>query len=1146
MNQFDAPGGSNATVSERRSSGEASAAVLEAVKAYLEALEEGQRPDREEFLQQHVDIAGSLARCLEGLEFIHSAAPGLSGAAARMGPGVVGSGEALGDYRLLREIGRGGMGVVYEAEQRSLGRTVAVKVLPFAATLDPRQLQRFHNEARAAASLHHEHIVPVYAVGCERGVHYYAMQLVDGRSLAALIAQRQLGVTDEDPAAGASAVGHQPEGDRHTTAYTPGNPAAPTVAAAAPTQRLLPDTAFARRVAEWGVDAAEALEHAHAVGIVHRDVKPANLLVDSQGKVWVADFGLASTMADSGLTMTGDVLGTLRYMSPEQAQARRGVVDHRTDIYSLGVTLYELLTLRYAFPGGDRQELLRQIAFEEPRAPRKVNRSIPADLETVVLKAMEKNPHDRYATAGELAEDLRRFLGDEPIRAKRPSYVQVARRWGRRHQTLVWSGLVLLITAALVSGVAAVFFADLARRNAELAEARRVALKREKEQTAIAEAVNDFLNRLLAQADVGVQSGGEEGRDPDVKVRTLLDRAAQIIDTEFRDQPLTEAAIRLTLGNTYRALGEYEEAQRHLQRSVELRTKLLGSDHPETLDSQQGLAEAYQAAGHLDKAIPLFERTLQTYKAKLGEDHPHTLICQNNLAVAYKEAGQLDQAIPLLEQTLQALEAKLGANHRNTLNTQNNLANAYWAAGHLDKALPMHERILQVFKVKLGADHPDTLNSQANVALAYQEAGHLDQAIPLLEQTLQARKATLGEDHPSTLASQAKLAAAYQEAGQLDQAIPLLEQTLQAQKTKLGEDHTHTLTTQRHLAATYQDAGQLDKAIPLLEQTLKAFQAKLGEDHPYTLTTQGSLASAYQAAGQLDKAIPLYEQTLQARKTKLGSEHTSTLISQGKLANAYRIAGRLKEALPLLDQTLEALKAKLGDDHPSTLTCQHYLAGAYQDGGQLEKAILLFEQTLKAQKAKLGNDHPSTLSTQCSLAAAYWRMKQLDRSVPLLEVTYRLRRKKSGEKHPHTIMTLANLGVNYKDAGRLPEGIDCLERAAQTIREYPPALQRRFAWVVQALADAYGQANQFDKQQKLLAERLASLRNDLPADHPDTLAVQHNLGVAYLKAGKVDQALPLLEQTLLARKTKLGEDHPNTLATQHHLAAAYRETGQLG
>ncbi len=364
----------------------------------------------------------------------------------------------LGDFRIVREVGRGGMGVVYEAEQISLRRRVALKVLPLAGMLDERRLRRFQNEAQAAAGLHHSHIVPVYFVGSERGVHFYAMQFIDGHTLAETI--RQLRQAGEAAApVQAPAPGHAGSDERITAQPPPAGPATTEPAARQATLTSAgarPGRDYFRRVAELAVQAAEALDHAHQLGVVHRDVKPANLMVDGLGNVWVTDFGLAQVQqGEASLTLTGDLVGTLRYMSPEQALGKRAPIDHRTDVYSLGATLYELLTLRPVFGGSDRQELLRQIAFEEPVRPRRLDRAIPAELETIVLKALEKDPAERYATAQELAEDLERWLKDQPLRARSPSLVQRVRKWARRHRAVVWAGaaVVLLAGGMLAAGL---------------------------------------------------------------------------------------------------------------------------------------------------------------------------------------------------------------------------------------------------------------------------------------------------------------------------------------------------------------------------------------------------------------------------------------------------------------------------------------------------------------------------------------------------------------------------------------------------------------------------------------------------------------------------------------------------------------------
>jgi serine/threonine protein kinase/WD40 repeat protein len=461
----------------RPTNGEASAAsaqgpedprLAEVVEEYRAALQAGRRPDRQGLCARYPDLAGALAECLDAVEFMHGAAreagPSDAPPAGPAVPADVRPGEPVGDFRILREVGRGGMGVVYEAEQVSLRRRVALKVLPFAAVLDPRQLQRFQNEAQAAACLHHPNIVPVYAVGHDRGVHFYAMQLIDGQTLAALIRglRRQARKAAEGPGSLTEDVRAITASGVPTYVSAPAGGAAQARQAAAvetkkavATERSVQRPAYFRTVARLGVQAAEALDYAHQQGIVHRDVKPANLLVDGRGNLWVTDFGLAQLQGNPGVTATGDLVGTLRYMSPEQALGRRYFVDQRTDVYSLGVTLYELLTLHPALPGLDRQELLRRLEQEEPTALRRLNPAVPAELETIVTKAMAKNPEERYATAQELADDLRRYLEDKPILARPPGPVLKLRKWVRRRQPLVVSvalSLALLL-AVFVCGM---------------------------------------------------------------------------------------------------------------------------------------------------------------------------------------------------------------------------------------------------------------------------------------------------------------------------------------------------------------------------------------------------------------------------------------------------------------------------------------------------------------------------------------------------------------------------------------------------------------------------------------------------------------------------------------------------------------------
>jgi serine/threonine protein kinase len=665
--------------------------VLEAVREFQVALDAGRKPDRLTFQARYPDIADVLTGCFDALEFMHAAAPGLVADAVATDPDGLQPELPLGDFRLVREIGRGGMGVVYEAVQQSLGRRVALKVLPFAATLDPRQLQRFKNEAYAAAQLHHTNIVPVYAVGCERGVHYYAMQFIEGRTLAALIAELR----------------RELAGAELTAIYAPsGRETSPVAARITEPAVRRPD--HDRLTAEFGMQAAEALDHAHQLGIVHRDIKPANLLVDARGKLWVTDFGLAHCQTQAGLTMTGDLVGTLRYMSPEQAFAERTLIDHRTDIYSLGVTLYELLTLEPAFPGRERQVLLRQIAFDDPRAPRRVNPAIPEELEIIILKAIEKNPGDRYSTARELADDLRRYLCDEPLKAKRPTFRQRLRKSLRRHRGVVTSaavsGVLLLIVAVIGLAIGNRFIAaEKAGKEQALQEAVASLHAADENFQKACDAVDRMLTRvaeerlrnepgavhlrrrLLEDArDFYLEFLKQRGSDPRVRheasqayarlgrIDARLGQPVEAVDAyrkgiailealadEFPYRPLYRAELAdscLDLGFAVGLIGDRKDEERACSRALGIVALLLAEYPDETayqIKSVRGhvhLVWVYLSTGRYQTAVDLARDALRNIETLLAnfpgnlEYRAWRAVCQHVLAHALRTSGRAAEA----------------------------------------------------------------------------------------------------------------------------------------------------------------------------------------------------------------------------------------------------------------------------------------------------------------------------------------------------------------------------------------------------------------------------------------------------------------------------------------------------------------------
>jgi serine/threonine protein kinase/Flp pilus assembly protein TadD len=595
----------------------------------------GERPGMQVFLDNHPDLAGDIRELFSvvaEMEHVNEVCqeedqPGQAGPLPAR--------QQFGDYRILREVGRGGMGVVYEAEQESLGRHVALKVLPGNALLEPRQVQRFQREARAAARLHHTNIVPVFGVGAQDGLHYYVMQFIRGQGLdqvldelirlspftpwktrekrqkwnevgspvptcsavvqALLTGQFASPLASKPPAAGGKEESSREE-DR-----TPGedgdHPAAmgkdrrdiarmgsPGFSAAAQ-RRGQGLGAYWRSVGQIGIQVAEALAYAHAQKILHRDIKPSNLLLDGQGTVWITDFGLAKVLLEQdGLTRTGEIVGTLRYLAPERFQ---GVADVRSDIHALGLTLYELLTLRPAYTEFDRTLLLREVMQGEPPAPRKLNPSCPRDLETIVLKAIAREPARRYQTATELAEDLKRFLDDRPIRARPVSSAEHAWRWCRRHPWEAVLGSLAVVGLLLALGT----WVWLTRERAERAEQAARQLKDRADR-------RDQASQALLEAS---RSHAESrGTDPEklAAAHAAAQRAQALLppgEDELRGN--VEAVLAAILRDERLAQDKIAQDKRDRRMTQDLEL-LFGAEHEigEAVLSQQKAEKGFRAA----------------------------------------------------------------------------------------------------------------------------------------------------------------------------------------------------------------------------------------------------------------------------------------------------------------------------------------------------------------------------------------------------------------------------------------------------------------------------------------------------------------------------------------------------------------------
>jgi serine/threonine-protein kinase len=665
---------------------------------FLERHRRGQGPSVDSYAAEYPELADEIRRLFPALLMMEQLKPALGDATGSFDSAVVVHGarlERLGDFRILREVGRGGMGVVYEAEQESLGRRVALKVLAAPALQDPARVRRFEREARAAARLHHTNIVPVFGVGEGEGLHYYVMQFIQGLGLDEVIAEVtrlraapgavEGAAPPSEPPDGPTAAGlarsliteqfapapppaDDPAATESVASNGPGEPASgpPPRAVADPSSQVVlspavlwsvsvcdPGARYGRGVARVGLQVARALEYAHAQGILHRDIKPSNLLLDVQGTAWVADFGLAKAAEGEDLTHTGDIVGTVRYMAPERFKGR---CDARADVYALGLTLYEMLALRPAFDQADREALIRRVMEEEPLRLRQLDPAVPRDLETVVHRAIAKDPAGRYPTAAALAEDLQSFLEGKPVRARATGAFERSWKWARRRPAV--AALLASLCIAVVSGLGAVTWqwrAAVAARD----EARRTLRMAN-------EAVNTYFTQVSEEHLLN-----EPGMQP---LRQKLLRQALPYYRAFVARRGNDPALRFDLASAYlrwgtiaSELGSNEEAESNLMVAVDQFQDLLQSE-PAKIEARVGLAKAHKALAEqwifngqpasgrqeAEQAIASWAAVLRT-RPRDAESRRMQGRSYDLLGVSWGQVGDMTSAVPCFQKASEVL-----------------------------------------------------------------------------------------------------------------------------------------------------------------------------------------------------------------------------------------------------------------------------------------------------------------------------------------------------------------------------------------------------------------------------------------------------------------------------------------------------------
>ncbi len=831
--------------------------------------------------------------------------------------------ERIDQFKLIRVLGEGGAGVVFLAEQMEpVRREVALKVVKLG--MDTHSVvRRFQAERQLLAMMDHPNIAKVFDAGATvAGKPFFVMELVRGIRITDYCDQCRLSLEDR--------------------------------------LRLF-------------LQVCRAVQHAHYKGVIHRDIKPSNVLVTlAEGRpiVKVIDFGIAKAtqgrlVEESIQTTVEQFVGTPAYMSPEQLDGGVNHVDTRADIYSLGVLLYELLTgstpfdadelsdvgldgmkqrIRAEIPVPPSKRLARLIESHRPSRAlhsdvAKFLKQLSGDLDWIVMRCLEKDRARRYQTAGDLENDIDRFLSRHPIVARPPNAAYLLSRFVQRHRLGVGAGCSIVLTllfAAAFSSWSAI---------------RAIRAERASEE------IVSFL-----QEDILLQATPEREPDRDIKLRTVLDRASQKIDARFNEQPLLEASVRRTLGEAYEALGELESAHDHFEMAAELYAKNLGADSTLTLEVNSELVGLLQQQSSYQRAIDLGTAVLDKQLSLLGPDHPSTLRTMVRLGRAHRLMADYERAEEIHRAAYTAFRRILGVEHPETLDAMHSLAATNIYQGRFREAQSLLTEVCEVSRRVLGGEHPASLRALTNLAVAYHGQGQFSSARLLRIDLLDIHRRVFGPNHPETLVAMHNLAATYAEMGDPGAAIPLLSQALEISKDVRGPEHHYTLVGMSDLAAAYEDLGRMEQALSLRTEALAVQRRVLGNEHPSTLMAMNNLAFDYRVQGDIERAGKLAEEVARSGDVVLGKEHPDALGYQRNLAIIYRMEGRFAEAEEILKRVVPSTQRALGWSHHDTLDASR----------ELSSVLLSQRKVAEAERVlRLAIQETATKGWRLALARSY-------------------------------------------------------------------------------------------------------------------------------------------------------------------------------
>lgn len=929
-------------------------------------------------------------------------------------------GDQVENFTLIEQIGRGGLGEVWLAKEElrsgnnatpGPSREVALKILP---------TSQLGHEVETQAEIRHPAILAIYSFGQCEAYAWIAMELIRNSNHINTLKEF---------------LHNKPQIDN------PGQ----FIAAA------------------WMIrQAADALQHAlDTAGIIHRDVKPSNIFLGASGSIRIGDFGAASRLTDMDTAADGGGY-TLRYASPEQVSGE--LAGPESDVFSLGVTLYEMITRDHPFKGGDRHSIINSIRHEAPTRPRALQPMLPRPLEAICLKCIHKEPNGRYRTAGELADDLGCFLERRPITAQTPSRLQQLQLWCRRNPYRALSASIAIIaflaTAKLAFDLKSAnvrlsksntTLQDLAQFQsrrlqsldipamaldarheiAQRAESLASSLKPRPPQTAPQLAVRD----VLAEVDLtGVMAK--------LVLSHILTPSYHQIETSFEGRPAEQSLLLHDLAVTMHTLGMPNEALEVQQEALATRRREFGEHHELTLQSGVLGGTLLNAVGQYTKALEVEMRLLDTSREMFGDNGYPTNNLRLNIAVTKMRIGDFDGAQQLEEKVFAQWKEELGAEHLDTLRAMGALSTTLRNLGHLEEASSMDEYVLASLREQVGNDSPRTRVAMQELAETLRLQGKFKAAEELGNELLLLASESLGDEHPGTLEALNNLATIISMGGDAERAHPMFERVLDGFIGTLGKNHTSTITAMANLADNLSSQDLHDQALPLLQDALRALEETLGTRNPSTMIARANLAIAQKGAGNLMAAKQTQEQVFADISEEFGEGHGYTLIMKNNLAAILKHAGELDRSAQLLEEVVVARLRDFGPEHYETRTARVNLAAVHRELGQLERSRIALEEVLAVDRQESGEEGSSTLSTTAQLARTMMMQGQPQEAQDLQEMVLRIYIRDLGEDHIKTLRATVELAETWLSNGKPIEAVKSighvLQKMVQTRGEKHP------------------------------------------------------------------------------------------------------------